>query len=169
MQSYWLLILVCLFAMSPVQVKTDEESENEIEGVLGGKLTLVSNVDRFKRCHFVFTEENGSEQCCYHLKDWADDCTDNYAKPNGKRCLKEEEYVMTLDDRRTGTCNLTIESVSGFSAGQYKSYNADDELIQGFVVKVTSGQGQIDSSLIPVIVLAMILFHQGRIAHYVFI
>ena len=118
MQSYWLLILVCLFAMSPVQVKADEESENEIEGVLGAKLTLVSNVDRFKRCHFVFTEKNSSEQCCYHLKDWKEDCTDNYAKPNGKRCLKVEEYVMTLDDRRTGTCNLTIESVSGFSAGQ---------------------------------------------------
>ena len=78
---------------------------------------------------------------------------------------------MTLDDRRTGTCNLTIKSVSGFSAGQYRSYNADDELIQGFVVKVTSGQGQgqIDPSLITVIALAIILFQQGLIQQYVFI
>ena len=84
---------------------------------------------------------------------------------------------MTLDDRRTGTCNLTIESVSGLSAGQYKSYNADDELIQGFVLKVTSGQGHLDPSLIIVITLALliivitlaILFQQGLIQQYVFI
>lgn len=182
MQLNLLPVLLCLLTWSSQHVKADEEegkdwsyscSKNEFNanGNFGERLTVVSPVDRLKRCHFVSTDENTGEECCYHLKGHSKDCRDTHPKPNGQRCLKEGEYNVTNDARGTGTCNLTIESVSESSAGlyNYTSYTADDDLIQSCLVKV-SGQGQIDPVLMIVSVILMvmvaviiILVHQGHI------
>jgi len=197
MQLYLLPVLLCLLTWSSQHVKADEDAEEEggdwsfscsrnefnANGKFGERLTVVSSVDRLKRCHFVSTDENTGEECCYHLEGYSKDCRDTHPKPNGQRCLKEGEYNVTNDARGTGTCNLTIESVSESSAGRYNytSYTADDDLIQWCLVKV-KGKGPIPPvdeagggssatvGIIIVLVILMvmvagiaILYHQGHI------
>ena len=87
--------------------------------------------------------------------------------------MKEGEYEVANDARGTRTCNLTIESVSESSAGLYRSYTADDVLIQECIVQVT-GQGSIGPVFVIVLVILLvmvvgiailvtILVHQGHI------
>jgi hypothetical protein len=182
MQLYLLPFLLCLLTWSSLHVKADEEqsgdwsyscNKNEINVKFGERLNLVSPVHRLKRCYFVSTDENIGKECCYHLKGRTKDCRDKHPKPNGQRCLKEGEYKVTNDGRGTGTCNLTIESVSEDSAGLYTSYTADDVPIQRCLVKV-SGQGPIGPVFVIVLVILLsmvagiailvaILVHQGHI------
>lgn len=186
MQLRWLPVLLCLLTWSSQHVKAEQSGDwshscnnNEINVKFGERLNLVSPVHKLKRCHFVSTDENTGEECCYHMKGRTKDCRDKHPKPNGQRCLKEGEYKVTNDARGTRTCNLTIESVGEFSAGLYTSYTADDEPIQECVVKVVKVKeegGAQGSVVIPVIaVLAIllavtvvvtvvtILVHQGHI------
>jgi len=162
MQVSWLHVLACLCALGIRQVKADDESGDqmpaiEVNGTVGERLVLVIHIERLQTCHFVFTEENSSEQCCYNLDGREEDCdiSEKYTKPNG-RCLEEGKYVVSIDRRGTKTCNLTIESVTESSAGHYKSYTADDDLIQYSIVKVI-GQGAIGPVFITVTVLAILL------------
>ena len=151
-------LLVCVFTWISNQVNADQMCEGEIEVEIGERLTLISNVERLKSCHFVFTEDIGGEQCCYNKEGREGDCEKNKNQGNTK-CLMEDEYVVTIDGRGTGTCNLTIESVSEYSAGQYRSYTADDELIQECVVKVVKvkGEGAQGSVAKPVMAVLAIL------------
>ena len=153
MQSFRLLALVCVLILYAERIKADEESGYEV--VLGKRFNLKSNVPLLKRCHWVFTKKNSTEKCCYHLKGKEQDC--EHTKPNGKRCPKESEYLVTNDGKRSLTCNLTIECVSEFCAGQYKSYTADDELIQEMSVVKVIIDGGISPGIMTMIVLPIIL------------
>ena len=99
-----------------------------VQGDSGDQLTLISNVDSLERCHFVTTDSSGS-QCCYHMDGFERDCdtsTKSIVREKAE-CLEENDtFVMKLD-WDTGTCNMTILKLSDAAAGQYKSYNADDE------------------------------------------
>jgi len=154
MHRKW-FVLVCLLTWSTRQVNSDKEMCNsEMKGVIGESLILVTHwPHRVKRCHIVFTEENRGDQCCYHLKGKGEDCA-KYTKRNGSRCLKKGEYNMTCDGRGTETCNLTIESFSENSAGQYRILTADDEHKHCYDVKVT-GQGPIGPVTVTVTVLVV--------------
>ena len=62
-------LLICVFTWISNQVNADKRSadqmcEGEIEVEIGERLNLISNVERLKSCHFVFTEDIGREQCC---------------------------------------------------------------------------------------------------------
>ena len=130
--------------------------EGEIEVEIGERLTLISNVERLQSCHFVFTEDIGGEQCCYNKEGREEDCEKDKIQGNTK-CLMEDEYVVTIDGRGTGTCNLTIESVSEYSAGQYRSYTADDEPIQECVVKVVKVKGEGAQGSVVIVLVAILL------------
>jgi len=154
MQDSWFPVLACLCALG--KAKADEESgvwmsETEVNGTFGERLVLVSHIERLQTCHFVFTEENSGEQCCFNVDGREKDCE----KYGG--CPKEGKHFVTIDGRGSGTCNLTIESVSDASAGHYKSYTADDDLIQYTVVTVI-GQGAIGPATITMIVFFILLF-----------
>ena len=164
MQDNLLLLLVCMFTSG--QVTAEEESkdfqcDHEFTLKFGEGLKLVSHVERLQTCHFIYTEENTGEQCCYNLVGREEDCetSDKYSKRSSTRCHKEGEFLVTVDSRGSGTCNLTIESVSEASAGQYRSYTADDEPIQECIVKVVKvkGEGAQGSVVIPVLVVLAIL------------
>jgi len=161
MHGSWFPVFACLCALGIRQVKAvnksgDQISVIEVNGTFGERLVLVSHmVERLQTCHFVFTSvENSSEQCCYNIGGRENDC-EKYRKPNG-RCLKEGEYIVTIDRRGTLTCNLTIESIGEDSAGHYKSYTADHDLIQHTVVTVI-GQGAIGPVFITLTVLGILL------------
>ena len=149
-------LLVCVFTWISNQVNADQMCEGEIEVEIGERLTLISNVERLQSCHFVF--EIGGERCCYNKEGRKEDCEKNTNQVNTK-CLMEGEYVVTIDRRGTGTCNLSIESVNEYSAGQYRSYTADDEPIQECVVKVVKvkGEGAQGSVAKPVMAVLAIL------------
>jgi len=153
MQCSRLLALFLVLILYAEHVKANEESGYEV--VLGKRFNLKSSVPLLKRCHWVFTKKNSTEKCCYHLKGKGQDC--EHTKPNGKRCPKESEYLVTNDGKRSLTCNLTIECSSEFCAGQYKSYTADDELIQEMSVEKVIIEGGIGPGLITVTVLATLL------------
>ena len=130
-RGLWILLLF-VFTLSPHQVKADEENGDELCKIeeIGGKHILVSPIDQLKNCHAVV-----DEQCCFHKEGREKDCN-KYTNQNGRKCLmKENEFVVTVDSRGTGTCNLTTESSSGFPAGKYKAFTADGFLIQECVVK----------------------------------
>ena len=146
-------LLVCVFTWISNQVNADQMCEGEIEVEIGERLTLISNVERLQSCHFVF--EIGGERCCYNKEGREGDCEKDKNQGNTK-CLMEDKYVVTIDGRGTGTCNLTIESVSEASAGQYRSYTADHELIQECAVKV-KGEGAQGSVAKPVMAVLAIL------------
>ena len=161
MQDNLLLLLVCMFTSG--QVTAEEESkdfqcDHEFTPKFGERLKLVSHVERLQTCHFIYTEENTGEQCCYNLVGREEDCetSDKYSKRSSTRCHKEGEFLVTVDSRGSGTCNLTIESVSEASAGQYRSYTADHELIQECAVKV-KGEGAQGSVAKPVMAVLAIL------------
>ena len=151
-------LLICVFTWISNQVNADQMCEGEIEVEIGERLTLISNVERLQSCHFVFTEDIGREQCCYNKEGREEDCEKDKIQGNTK-CLMEDEYVVTIDGRGTGTCNLTIESVSEYSAGHYRSYTADDEPIQECIVKVVKvkGEGAQGSVAKPVMAVLAIL------------
>jgi len=136
-------LLMCLFLL--VLVKADEDKntdcrgENAIDFKLGESLTLVSHVDPLKRCYFVFTDDDSSDQCCFYRKENNEDCesSDKYSPRNSANC---PEYVLTVDSIETGTCVLTITSVDENAAGQYKSFDAEDVPIQGCHVTVSGGK-----------------------------
>jgi len=134
-------LLMCLFLL--VLVKADEDKntdcrgENAIDFKLGESLTLVSHVDPLKRCYFVFTDDDSSDQCCFNRKENNEDCdtSDKYKSRNSTKC---PEYVLAVDSIEAKTCVLTITSVSENAAGQYKSFDAEDVPIQGCHVTVSA-------------------------------
>ena len=134
----------------------DQMCKGEIEVEIGERLNLISNVERLKSCHFVFTEDIGREQCCYNKEGREGDCEKNKNQGNTK-CLMEGKYVVTIDGKGTGTCNLSIESVNEYSAGQYRSYTADDEPIQECIVKVVKVKGGGAQGSVVIVVVAILL------------
>ena len=149
-------LLVCVFTWISNQVNADQMCEGEIEVENGERLILISNIERLQSCHFVFTEDIGGEQCCYNKEGREGDCEKDKSQGNTK-CLMEDEYVVTIDGRGTGTCNLTIESVSEYSAGHYRSYTADDEPIQECVVKVVKVKGGGAQGSVVIVLVAILL------------
>lgn len=131
---------MCLVLL--VLVKADEDKntdcrkENAIDVKFGEELTLISRVDPLKRCYFVFTDDDSSDQCCFNRKEHNEDCetSDKYNPRNSMNC---PEYVLKVDSIETRTCVLTITSVSETAAGQYRSFDADDVPIQGCHVTVS--------------------------------
>ena len=133
----WILLLF-VFILATHQVKADEENGDQVCKIeeIGGKHILVSPIDRLKNCYAVV-----DERCCYHKEGREKDCN-KYTNQNGMKCLmKESEFVVTVDSRGTGTCNLTTESSSGFPGGNYKALTADGFLIQECVVKEKQQKG----------------------------
>lgn len=138
MECYITFLLVCFF----LSAKADEDigdcrDQKVIDVKQGGKLTLISDVDPLARCYFVSTTNDG-DQCCFDKDKSDEDCetSDKYKHQNSMSCPK---YELTCDSSKTFTCNLTITSVSEAVAGQYKSYDANHDPIQGCVVTVSGG------------------------------
>ena len=120
------MLLVLVFMFTLVQVKCEIEKK-ECTAKIGEKVNLFSPCERLERCHYVFIAENTGEQCCYNTEGKDQDC--ETSESTGSSCLKEGEYKMTNDGRETGTCNLTIDSLSEASAGRYRILSADDHPI----------------------------------------
>ena len=170
MPPNWTFILVVIFC-SLRQVGDERQQmectkKNMFQGDPGDQLTLISNVDRLERCHFVSTDSSGS-QCCYHKNGFEKDCdTSTKSRVRDKaQCLEENDtFVMKLD-WDTGTCKMTILKLSDAATGQYKSYNADDEPLDedgsGCAVMVT-GTGlsseEIAGVVFAVIVVVFLVF-----------
>ena len=52
-------------------------NSNIFEGGSGGQLTLMSRVDRAKRCYFVSTDKESGKQCCYNMIGSEEDCDES--------------------------------------------------------------------------------------------
>merc|ERR1712209_175357 len=149
------LIIIYVMLCAAMRVHAEESkgntdldcsNSNTFEGGSGGQLTLMSRVDRAKRCYFVSTDKESDNSTRYKVQD----------KTN---CLKENmTFEMKLDSRGTGTCNITIIKLSQAARGKWKSYNADDHPTdeQGCSVIVT-GEEQLSVTVIVLIVLAVVV------------
>merc|ERR1712038_1218234 len=145
-------IIICMIVCALIKVRGEESkgnvdldcsNSNTFEGGSGGQLTLMSRVDRAKRCYFVSTDKESGKQCCYNMKGSNQDCDSRYKVQDKANCLKENiTYEMKLDSRGSGTCNITIIKLSQSAAGRWKTYNADHKPIdeQGCSVIVTGEQ-----------------------------
>ena len=156
MERYITFLLVCFFLFA----KADEDSgdcrdQQVIDVKQGGKLTLISDVDPLARCYFVSTINDG-DQCCFDKDKSDEDCetSDKYKHQNSMSCPK---YELTCDSSKTFTCNLTITNVSEAVAGQYKSYDANHEPIQGCQVTVSGGGGGSGTIIVVIVVLVALL------------
>lgn len=133
-------------------------NDSAIMSMQGGHLSMMSRVESLERCYFVLTQENSGEQCCYNLDGFSDDCekSEDYKRRNNTKCAKENVEIK-LDSEVSGTCNLTIKSVSENSAGRYKSYEADHTgLAQEFCV-IVSGQIEEGVSVAVLLTVAILL------------
>merc|ERR1712038_1079808 len=161
-------IIICMIVCALIKVRGEESkgnvdldcsNSNTFEGGSGGQLTLMSRVDRAKRCYFVSTDKESGKQCCYNMKGSDEDCDNStrYKVQDKTNCLKENmTFEMKLDSRGSRTCNITIIKLSQAARGLWKSYNADDHPIdvQGCSVIVTGGE-QSSVTVIVLIVLAV--------------
>ena len=88
---------------------------NVIDIEQGEELKLVSSVDPLERCHIVFTDNHSSDQCCFHENGSSEDCenSEEYKNRNNTKC---PDYILTVDNIETKTCNLTIKNVSEAAA-----------------------------------------------------
>ena len=91
-----------------------------IEAKVGNGLNLTSPVDPGKQCHFLFDHVSKSHECCYPAKGRSEDCK---SIENGPRCLKSDEYNVTLKSRRSHTCSITIRNISEANEGFYQSFD----------------------------------------------
>ena len=155
MQRVITFLLVCFFLFA----KADEDSvdcrdQQVIDVKQGGKLTLISDVDPLARCYFVSTTNVG-DQCCFDKDKSDEDCetSDKYKHQNSMSCPK---YELTCDSSKTFTCNLTITSVSEAVAGQYNSYDANHEPIQGCQVTVSGGGGGSGTIWIILVIIVLV-------------
>jgi len=157
----------------------DCSNNSAVQGNPGDQLTLTSTVARLKRCYFVSTDKDSGSQCCYNLRGFDMDCDNSskYKAQDKTYCLKENiTYEMKLDSRKTRKCNITILNLSDAATGQWKSYNADDEPLdgQGCVVMVTQlGLSSahiataVVGSVIGVVLLVVVLFLLNRKLNFI--
>jgi len=164
------LIIIYVMVCAAMRVHAEESkgnidldcsNSNTFEGGSGGQLTLMSRVDRAKRCYFVSTDKESGKQCCYNMKGSDEDCDNStrYKVQDKTNCLKENmTYEMKLDSRGSRTCNITIIKLNQAASGLWKSYNADDHPNdeQGCSVIVT-GEEQLSVTIIVLIVLAVVV------------
>jgi len=158
------LIFVVMFICLTNEANADEarqdwecKNDSAIMSMQGGHLSMVSRVESLERCYFVLTQENSGEQCCYNLDGFSDDCekSEDYKRRNNTKCAKENVEIR-LDSEVSGTCNLTIKSVSENSAGRYKSYEADHTALAEEFCVIVSGQKE-ETSVPIFITLAVVL------------
>ena len=90
------------------------------EAKVGNGLNLTSPVDPGKQCHFLFKSKSKTHECCYPAKGRSEDCK---SIENGPRCLKSDEYNVTLKSRRSHICSITIRNISEANEGFYQSFD----------------------------------------------
>jgi len=164
------LIIIYVMVCAAMRVHAEESkgnidldcsNSNTFEGGSGGQLTLMSRVDRAKRCYFVSTDKESGKQCCYNMKGSDEDCDNStrYKVQDKTNCLMENmTFEMKLDSRGSRTCNITIIKLSQAARGQWKSYKANDDPIDehGCSVIVT-GEEQLSVTVIVLIVFAVVV------------
>jgi len=128
MKHHWLLLLLFSACLSNQGAAVNDAEyqrceSNNVEARIGATLNLISHVDPFDECYFVSTEKSTDNQCCYEgpSKKYCK-LSKKYKHGNQTECLKEDEYSVKIESKRSQTCNLTIESFSEAASGGYKSY-----------------------------------------------
>ena len=74
------LIAIYVIVGASMRVRAEERecsNSTTFEGNLGGQLTLMSRVDRAKRCYFVSTDKESGKQCCYNMIGSEEDCDES--------------------------------------------------------------------------------------------
>jgi len=131
-----------------------DDTSLEVRG--GEGLNLTTQVDILSRCHFVFTSEDQSFRCCYDSN--SKDCDAyNYTTGNETKCLQGEDYSVYVDSPGANTCTLVMREAQ---SGQYKSYNADQQLLQECHVIASSWEEvwiAIPSAICVILVLGILL------------
>ena len=161
-RSFHLILVV--FTCLTKEAKADEarhdwECKNNgdvIMGMEGTSESMMSRVASLERCYFIFTQEGSGEQCCYNLAGFGDDCetSEEYKRRNNLKCAKENVEI-TLDSLWSGTCNITIKSVSEDSAGRYKSYEADHTALVEEFCLIVSGPKEEGSSVVAILLISL--------------
>ena len=131
-------LLVCMFLLVP-SGSEDCREQNNFVVKQGEELTLISEVDPLKWCYFVSTDNDSSDQCCFHKDGHQEDC-DTRNTSTRRTNTECPEYDLIDDSIESGTCTLSIKHFSELHIGQYmfKSYDADHGPIGGCVVTVSA-------------------------------
>ena len=151
--EFFVLLCSCLFV---TEGSHNCEKGNVINVKQGKELTLVSSVEPLERCHIVFTDNHSSDQCCFYENGFSKDCENSEEYKNRKN-TKCPDYILTVDNVETKTCNLTIKNVSEAAAGEYRSYCADHKPIQECMVRVSGPPGGGISGPIVGFIFALLL------------
>lgn len=117
-----LITLLCFIYLTKQEEVGDCKREKIGEVNEGKSFSLVSHMEAFQTCYFVFKQYNSSVRCCYGPRETCESANQTH----NERCHGHNTKV---DSRDTHTCNLSIANVKKEDSGFYKVFNGDSELI----------------------------------------